>query len=193
MARLRLEIKAVAGEERGIFGMEEEEREALDKLIRAVEDENPTSEPTARNADAVAGSWRLLYTNMEVLGRRRVKLAIATSRKAGFVKLGEFLQVIDPPNMQSKNIVEFKIMTGGSGTFTICADYEPVSASRVNVVTTSAVLEPVALEKLLGQNKALLTQIFNPEGFLDISYVDKSLRIGRDNKGHVFVLERVEG
>lgn len=193
MATLKLEIKAVAGEERGIFGMEQEDREALDKLIRVVEDENPVTEPTANNAEAAAGSWRLLYTNLEILGRKRIKLAIATSRKPGFAKLGDFWQVINPASMESKNIVEFKIMTGGTGTFTICAGYEPVSASRVNVTTTSAVLEPAALEKLLGQNKALLTRIFNPEGYLDITYVDESMRIGRDNKGHVFVLERVEG
>lgn len=191
MARLKKEIETIAGEERGIFGMEENDREALDKLIRAVEDESPIPEPTLDNAKAAGGCWRLLYTNLEILGRRRVKLAIATPQRPGFVRLGDFLQVIDPGKKESKNIVEFKIMTGGTGTFTISAEYEPVSASRVLVSTTSAVLEPVALEKLLGQNKALLTQIFNPEGYLDITYVDESVRIGRDNKGHVFVLERV--
>lgn len=37
----------------------------------------------------------------------------------------------------------------------------------------------------------LLLSIFNPEGWLDITYVDGTLRCGRDDKGHLFVLERL--
>lgn len=191
MARLRLEIKTVAGEERGLFGLEEEEREALDAIIKAVEQENPSEVPTLNNAEAAAGSWRLLYTNLEILGRKRVRLAIGNSRKPGFVKLGEFLQVIDPTKKESKSIVEFKIVTGGKGTFTISADYEVAGPNRVHVTTTTTALEPEALEKLVGENRALLTQIFNPQGYLDITYVDSSVRVGRDNKGHVFVMEKI--
>ncbi len=39
-------------------------------------------------------------------------------------------------------------------------------------------------------NYALLLSIFNPEGWLDTTYVDDRHRIGRDDKGNVFVLER---
>ncbi|CDF33540.1 unnamed protein product [Chondrus crispus] len=191
-ARLKLEIENVAGEQRGIFGMEDDQREAFERLIQAVEAINPVTEPTANNAAAAGGKWRLLYTNLEILGRRRVKLAIATERKPGFVKLGDFFQVVDPATRVSKNVVEFRILTGGTGTFTVCAEYEAISKTRVEVRTTGAGLEPKALEELLGENKTLLTQIFNPEGFLDITFVDESMRIGRDNKGHVFVLEKCE-
>lgn len=191
MALLKLEIKTVAGEERGLFGLQMEEREALETIIRAVERENPTKEPTANFAEAAAGSWRLLYTNLEILGRKRVRLAIGNSERSGFVKLGDFIQVIDPVDRESKSIVEFKMVTGGGGTFTISADYEVVSPIRVDVTTKSTLLEPEKLEKLLGENRALLTKIFNPQGWLDITYVDESIRIGRDNKGHVFVLEKL--
>lgn len=191
MARLKLEIKTVAGEERGLFGLEEEERDALETIIQTVERENPTREPTANLAAAAAGSWRLLYTNLEILGRKRVRLAIGNSERSGFVKLGDFIQVIDPVKRESKSIVEFKMVTGGVGAFTIFANYEVGSAVRVNVTTTSTLLEPESLEKLLGENRGLLTKIFNPQGWLDISYVDSSVRIGRDNKGHVFVLEKI--
>lgn len=49
---------------------------------------------------------------------------------------------------------------------------------------------PGALEKLFAGNYDLLLDIFNPEGWLDISYVDDTHRVGRDDKGHVFYLER---
>ena len=49
---------------------------------------------------------------------------------------------------------------------------------------------PGALEKLFAGNYDLLLSIFNPEGWLDISYVDDTHRVGRDDKGNVFYLER---
>lgn len=49
---------------------------------------------------------------------------------------------------------------------------------------------PGALEKLFASNYDLLLSIFNPEGWLDISYVDDTHRVGRDDKGNVFYLER---
>lgn len=172
--------------------MEDEDREALNALIECAETENPTTVPTAENASAAAGSWRLVYTNLEILGRRRVRLAIGTPRKPGMVKLGDFVQTIDPKQSESRNVVDFKVLIGGGGTFTINAKYEVESDRRVRVKMTGNALEPSSLEKLLGESKALLTQIFDPTGYLDITYVDETLRIGRDDKGHVFVLEKMQ-
>ncbi len=42
----------------------------------------------------------------------------------------------------------------------------------------------------LQANYELLLSIFNPEGWLDTTYVDDRHRIGRDDKGNTFVLER---
>lgn len=36
-----------------------------------------------------------------------------------------------------------------------------------------------------------LAQVFNPEGWLDITYVDADMRVGRDDKGNIFVTERM--
>lgn len=190
--RLREEIENIAGEDRGIFGLQKAERDKLEVLIKSVEEENPTTNPAANNAAAADGSWRLLYTDLVILGKRRVRLAIGSSTKSGFVKLGDFVQRIDSGARQSENMVEFNVITKISGTFTICADYEVVSGSRVKVMTREAKLEPAKFEALLGENKSLLTEIFNPEGFLDITYLDERLRIGRDDKGHLFVLEKME-
>lgn len=184
-------IEEIAGPDRGIFGMLQENRDLLEGAIRAAEAQNPTPVPTADNARAAAGTWRLLYTTLTILGSRRVRLAIRSPSKPGLVTLGELLQIVDPSSGCSRSIVHFDIIGRKTGTFTISADYTPVSDTRVEVVTTASALEPESMEQLLGDNRQLLVDIFNPQGYLDITYVDESMRIGRDNKGKVFVLEKV--
>lgn len=191
MAHLKSQIASIAGEDRGIFGLDGDDRVELDSLIQALERQTPCSNPTADDARVAAGRWRLLYTTLEILGKNRIRLAIGSSRKSGLVKLGDFFQLIDPDNRQSRNLIEFKVLTGTRGTFTISATYSVVGPKRVRVYMTDSALQPQALEALLGENISLLTNIFNPDGFLDITYVDDELRIGRDDKGKVFVLEKV--
>lgn len=49
---------------------------------------------------------------------------------------------------------------------------------------------PDRLQQLFQQNYDLLLSIFNPDGWLEITYVDGDMRVGRDDKGNIFVLER---
>ncbi len=49
---------------------------------------------------------------------------------------------------------------------------------------------PEQLERLFQKNYDLLLSIFNPEGWLEVTYVDDTHRIGRDDKGNVFYLHR---
>jgi hypothetical protein len=65
---------------------------------------------------------------------------------------------------------------------------------RTEVHTVAASVQvPDQLRQLFEKNYALLLSIFNPEGWLDITYVDSELRVGRDDKGNLFVLERAQG
>ncbi len=52
--------------------------------------------------------------------------------------------------------------------------------------------EPKQLNALFEKNYNLLLSIFNPDGWLDITFVDEQHRLGRDDKGNVFLLERVQ-
>ena len=52
---------------------------------------------------------------------------------------------------------------------------------------------PQRLQSIFEANFDLLLSIFNPEGHLDITYCDEDMRCGRDDQGHIFVLERVNG
>lgn len=81
-----------------------------------------------------------------------------------------------------------------AGQLVINAAYTPAEAphdgSRVDIRFLDATLTPQALEQLFRANYALLLSIFNPEGWLDVTYVDEEIRVGRDDKGNVFVVER---
>ena len=68
------------------------------------------------------------------------------------------------------------------------------SAALISMASVCAAqqftLEPDALAKVFEANMDLLLQNFNPEGWLDVTYVDADCRIGRDDKGRLFVLTR---
>jgi hypothetical protein len=49
---------------------------------------------------------------------------------------------------------------------------------------------PSQLQQIFKANYELLLSIFNPEGWLDITFVDGDMRVGRDDKGNLFLLER---
>jgi len=77
----------------------------------------------------------------------------------------------------------FKIL---SGKLTVEASYSVTSKTRVDIKLESSTITPEQ------NNYDMLLAIFNPEGWLEITYVDETLRIGRDDKENIFVLERAD-
>lgn len=185
------DIQTIAGDSRGIFGQSDEDRQLLEDSIKTVELSCDTKDFTAGNARKAHGRWRLLYTTLEILGNRRIRLGLATPRKKGFVTLGDVIQTVDADTGRTSNIVYFNILGGITGTFSIEAEYTVENEKQVKVKTKSAKLEPAKLNKMLGENAALLTQIFNPEGTLHTTYLDDNIRVGRDGKGRLFVVEKL--
>eukprot|EP00850_Spirogloea_muscicola_P021011 SM000233S07982 [mRNA] locus=s233:204417:206025:+ [translate_table: standard] len=135
----------------------------------------------------VAGEWRLLYSTISILGARRTKLGLRE-----FIKLGDLLQTIDIDKSRATNKVDFYVEGLGllRGSLTICAKFVVVSPTRVSITFESSSIVPEQLLALFRKNYDLLLSIFNPEGWLDITYVDASTRVGRDDKGNLFLLER---
>ncbi|GJP69789.1 hypothetical protein CLOP_g798, partial [Closterium sp. NIES-67] len=93
---------------------------------------------------------------------------------------------------RAANVVEFSVRGLGllSGKLTIEATYTVSSPTRVDIRFESSSIVPDQLSKLFEKNYDLLLQVFNPDGWLEITYVDDTVRIGRDNKGNIFVVER---
>lgn len=186
-----LDAVAAVGPDRGIFGLDSDTRASIDALAAAVEVASPVAAPIARLDDLLNGRWRLLYTTLTILGRRRSRLSLSTASKPGFVSLGELYQNVEAATGVAESVVQFRVMGRVEGAFAITASFTPQSDRRVGVAATGSSLTPPGLEKMLGENVGLLTQIFDPTGWLDVTYLDDDYRLGRDDKGHLFVLQKV--
>lgn len=164
-------------------------RQAIHAIIEDLEHHNPLAAPT-EHLERVAGDWRLLYTTISITGIKKTRLGLRE-----FVKLGDFIQHIDIENSRAVNRVGFSVAGIGTikGSLTIQATYSPISSHRVAINFQESTLVPSQLQKIFEQNYELLLSIFNPDGWLDITYVDDELRVGRDNKGNIFLLERCLG
>ncbi|KAL6885892.1 hypothetical protein ACP4OV_010153 [Aristida adscensionis] len=189
--------RALDGADRGIFGMTSAKRLEIHGLVELIESRNPTQEPTAVLQEKVDGCWKLIYTTISILGKKRTKLGLRD-----FISLGDFLQIINVkeyvtylhPKEKAINVIKFsaRALKIFSGQLTIEASYSVTSKTRVDIKLESSTIIPDQLMNIFQKNYDLLLAIFNPEGWLEITYVDESLRIGRDNKENIFVLERAD-
>lgn len=178
---------AIEPTERGIFGCQKAERAQIAELIEQLEALNPVPAPM-ESLEKVEGEWRLLYTTVQILGAKRTKLGLRS-----FVNLGDFVQRIDLEGKLAVNEVAFNVAGLGAieGMLTIEATFDVVTPTRVDIKYRQSTLVPDKLQALFEKNFDLLLAIFNPEGWLELSYLDEDMRIGRDDKGNVFVLERM--
>ncbi|XP_057416933.1 fibrillin protein 5 homolog isoform X2 [Lotus japonicus] len=179
---------AVEGINRGIFGMPSAQKIEIENLVKQLESQNPTPDPTLE-LEKVAGCWRLIYSTISILGSKRTKLGLRD-----FISLGDFFQTIDEVQSKAVNVIKFSArgLSLLSGELSIEASFKIASTTRVDINYEKSTIIPDQLMNLFRKNYDLLLSIFNPEGWLEITYVDDSMRIGRDDKGNIFVLERSE-
>ncbi|KAM7513757.1 hypothetical protein LguiA_003340 [Lonicera macranthoides] len=180
--------EALQGINRGIFGVTTSKKTEIEELVKLLEAQNPTSDPTL-HLDKVSGWWKLVYSTIRILGSKRTKLGLRD-----FITLGDFLQNIDVAQGKAFNVIKFNArgLNLLNGKLTIEASFKIASESRVNISYNNSTLTPEQLMSMFRKNYDLLLEIFNPEGWLEITYVDDMIRIGRDDKGNIFILERSE-
>ncbi|BAZ46007.1 PAP fibrillin family protein [Chondrocystis sp. NIES-4102] len=186
-------LEAIAGKNRGLLANEIDNVRVL-AAIQKLEDINPTPQPLEAK-ELLNGNWRLLYTTSKgILGLDRVPL----------FKLGQIYQCIRVESAKVYNIAEIMGLPMLEGLVSVCATFEPVSERRVNVVFERSI---IGLQRILGYNSPgkFIDQIesgkkFLPvdfkidrgeqQGWLDVTYLDQDMRIGRGNEGNVFVLTK---
>ena len=198
---------AIASTNRGIAA-NAADKQAIASMIAQIEDRNPTPDPLSAT-DLLEGNWRLLYTtSQELLGIDRVPLA----------QLGDIYQCVRMADSRIYNIAEVKGLPYLESLISVVASFSPaaetVEASsaeplkrRVNVRFNRAV---IGLQRALGYQSptqyiqqleqtpkmTLLKGIDfainadRQQGWLEITYLDKDLRIGRGNRGSLFVLTK---
>ena len=195
MPKARL-IAAIAGKNRGILATTQE-RQAILAAVTELESHNPHPRPLTTAVDLLAGNWRLLYTSSQSL------LGID---KFPLVKLGNIYQCIRPLTGKIYNIAEVNsFLPGVDGLVAIVAAFTPIDESKVNVEFNRSLIGFQGLIQYSDPDR-LITAIENGQKFtaidltidrqnkspawLEVTYLDDTLRIGRGNEGNVFVLTK---
>jgi hypothetical protein len=186
-------LETIAGKNRGLLATDTQ-KQAILAAVAQLEDRNPTLRPVEAT-DLLEGDWRLIYTTSRgILGLDQVP----------FLKLGQVYQCIRTANSTVFNIAEVYGLPFLEGIVSVAARFTPVSDRRLNVTFERSIL---GLQRLVDYQtpqafiqqieagakfRAIDFPITNREqrGWLDVTYLDKDLRIGRGNEGSVFVLTK---
>lgn len=186
-------LEAIAGTNRGLLASETE-KQAILAAAAQLEDDNPTPRPLEA-PDQLSGNWRLLYTTSQgILGFDRLPL----------VKLGQTYQYVQAKEARIYNIAELYGLPFLEAVVSVAASFEPISARRVQVNFERAI---AGLQRVMGYSSSnefvhqlAVGQKFmafdwqldrDQQGWLDITYLDDDLRIGRGNQGSLFILSKV--
>ncbi|MGD1808600.1 PAP/fibrillin family protein [Dapis sp. BLCC M126] len=187
-------IEILTGKNRGLLASKNDQKEIL-AAIAQLEDYNPNLRPFEAK-ELLNGNWRLLYTSSQELLR---------IDNFPFLKLGDIYQCIRIEDTAIYNIAEVYGLPFLEGIVSVVAEFEIVSEKRVNVKFNRSILGLQSLIDYQSPNSLIAEiesgtkfpavdfDIQNREqkGWLDITYLDEDLRIGRGNKGSLFVLTKV--
>jgi hypothetical protein len=187
-------LEAIAGKNRGLLA-NDLERLSILAAIAQLEDYNPTPRPL-ESSDKLDGNWRLLYTTSQ--GLLRIE-------QLPLLKLGQVYQYIRVQESKLYNIAEVYGLPYLEGLISVVARFQAVSERRVQVGFDRSILglqrliryqSPADFVKQIEAGKKFTAIDFNianrdQQGWLDITYLDDDLRIGRGNEGSVFVLTKV--
>ncbi|MDY6941178.1 MAG: PAP/fibrillin family protein [Cyanobacteriota bacterium] len=188
-------LREIAGKKMGILATKIE-KQAIASLVTRLEECNPTPNPLEAT-HLLDGNWRLLYTtSRELLGLDNIPLA----------NLGEIYQYVRVEDAKIYNIAELSGLPLLSAVVSVCARFEPESDRRVTVKFERAIsgfqnfLGYQSPKQFIdgiesGKNYRFQAIDFpipdgNQQGWLDITYLDRDLRIGRGNEGSIFVLDK---
>ncbi|MGB5592872.1 MAG: PAP/fibrillin family protein [Crocosphaera sp.] len=186
-------LETIAGKNRGLLATEMDRVRVL-SAVEQLEDHNPNPAPI-KTPELLDGNWRLLYTTSKgILGLDRFPI----------LQLGQIYQYIRLEEAKLYNIAEIIGVPFLEGIVSVAATFEATSERRVKVKFERYILglqrflgykSPNQLIKDIEAGKKFLPLDFSIEsreqqGWLEITYLDEDLRIGRGNEGSVFVLAK---
>lgn len=186
-------LNVIASTNRGLLATELD-KQAILAAVANLEDQNPTPRPLEAS-ELLDGDWRLLYTTSKgLLNIDRLPL----------YKLGQIYQCIRVNTNSVYNIASVYGLPYLEGIISVVATFEPVSTKRVQVKFERSILglsrlidfkSPSSYIQQIESGKKFTAIDFpinstNQQGWLDITYIDNDLRIGRGNEGSVFVLTK---
>ena len=187
-------LEVIAGKNLGSNATDIDKQNIL-SAIANLEDFNPTPRPLEAT-DLLDGNWRLLYTtSSELLNLNRIPLT----------NLSKVYQCIRVQSKSVYNIAEISGLPFLEGLVSVAAKFEPVSSKRVQVKFERSIIGlqrlidykyPESFIEKIESGKKFLAIDFpiissEQQGWLETTYLDNDLRIGRGNQGSVFVLTKL--
>lgn len=193
--------KAVANTGRGKRASPQRQAEIL-RRIKALEAITPTTEPTS--SGLLSGSWSLLYTGPgaedDVEWEKRTGglegpvLAALRPLSVNAIRSRGVIQVIDAEKDTVENIAEFRVANLFDGHLNVAGELQPSRTKGKETTRVEVAFNFFSLK--LGSLPALripLNWPRRPTGFVDTTFLDQDFRIGRGDKGSVFVTARQGG
>ncbi|GFR45759.1 hypothetical protein Agub_g7174 [Astrephomene gubernaculifera] len=195
-------LQAVRGTQRG-KAASPAQRAAILPLLEALEGRNAAAEP-ARSPLLVSGVWALIYqapldefrASRDISGTTEGPfLAALQPLSRGLVRTRANMQLLDLREGRAENLAEFSVAGGRwEGALNIIGTVTPqvdpqggLSPSRVDVAFTHFELRLGSLPKV-----TVPLAWIQPKGWIETTYVDDDLRIGRGDKGSIFLTSRVK-
>ena len=187
-------FNAIAPVNRGL-AMSEDQRKAIFSAVAYLEELNPTPAPN-QTPELLDGDWLLIFTtSQELLGIDRFPL----------YKLGNIYQCLRMAEGKIFNVAEVKGLPLLGGLVSVCANFTVESDKLVKVNFERLVAGSQSLLgyqdvnsfiNILRSPKKLLAIDFkikreDQKGWLETTYLDQNLRIGRGNEGNLFVLRKI--
>ncbi len=176
-----------------------DQKTCIFEWVERLEQLNPSPTPTAD--PGLSGTWRMMFTTSQSLLRLGQSVPAVTT--------GEIYQAIRTETCEVVNIAEIKgsgplAFLVPQGIFAVKASFTVESEKRVNVtfrryLVGSQMMMNYEVSSFLtlfyqdpDQIPALKIEIPQGQqaGWLDITYLDETLRIGRGNAGSLFILEK---
>lgn len=186
-------LNAIAPVNRGLQ-MSDNQRKAIFSAVAYLEELNPNLAPT-QTPELLDGNWLLLFTtSQELLGIDRFPL----------YRLGRIYQCLRVAEGKIFNVAELNGLPFLGGLVSVCASFIIVSEKRVKVNFERLVVGSQGLIGYQDVNKFIDTlrspkKLFaidfqikreDQRGWLETTYIDQNLRIGRGNEGNLFVLKK---
>ncbi|GLI65204.1 hypothetical protein VaNZ11_008681 [Volvox africanus] len=196
-------IRAVSGTQRG-KATTPQQRAAILPLLEALESRNTVMSPV--QSPLLSGMWALVY--QAPLDESRAAVDRSGTTEGPFLatfqpltqdlfRTRNNLQLLDLPGGRAENLAEFTVAGRWEGALNIVGTAAPQplhgrmdepSPTRVDVIFTHFEL------RLGGGNKLTIPLGWiKPKGWIETTYLDEDLRIGRGDKGSIFLASRIKG
>lgn len=192
----KLVMRAVTNTNRGKRATAEQ-RQSIFSLLLDLEAYNPTADPI--NSPAISGCWALLYTapidektSDKFAGTEEGPfLSRVKPASLGAVRQSRSFQVIDAERGVAENIAEFTFF-GREGSLTIYGSVVKSAATEKGAVRVDVTFDSFILKIGSVTFPSVSLSWISPKGWIETTYLDENFRIGRGDKGSIFVAARAK-